>query len=86
MAMNQQKRTYASNAALYVVFTIGAIVVVNLIATRVFGRIDLTEAKVYTLSKASKDIVGALPEYMNVKGYISKDLPPELANGRSLEM
>ena len=81
MAMNQKKRSSASNAALYTVFTIGAIVVVNLIATRVFGRLDLTEAKVYTLSRASKEIVGSLPDYLTVKGYISKDLPPELANG-----
>ncbi len=80
MAMNQKKRASASNAALYTLFTIGAIVVVNLIATRVFERLDLTEAKVYTLSKASKDIVGALPDYLTVKAYISKDLPPELAN------
>jgi gliding-associated putative ABC transporter substrate-binding component GldG len=81
MAMNQQRRSSASNAALYTLFTVGAIVVVNLIATRVFGRLDLTESKVYTLSQASKDIVGALPEYLNVKGYFSKDLPPEMANG-----
>jgi ABC-type uncharacterized transport system involved in gliding motility auxiliary subunit len=81
MAMNQKKRSSASNAALYTVFTIGAIVVINLIATRVFGRLDLTEAKVYTLSRASKEIVGSLPDYLTVKGYISKDLPPELANG-----
>ena len=81
MAMNQKKRASASNAALYTLFTVGAIVVVNLIATRVFGRLDLTEAKVYTLSKASKDIVATLPDYLTVKAYISKDLPPELANG-----
>jgi ABC-type uncharacterized transport system involved in gliding motility auxiliary subunit len=81
MAMNQKKRASASNAALYTLFTIGAIVFVNLIATRVFGRLDLTEAKVYTLSRASKDIVSSLPDYMTVKAYISKDLPPELANG-----
>jgi gliding-associated putative ABC transporter substrate-binding component GldG len=81
MAMNQKKRSSASNAALYTLFAVGAIVVVNLISTRVFGRIDLTDAKVYTLSRASKDIVGSLPDYLTVKAYISKDLPPELANG-----
>jgi ABC-type uncharacterized transport system involved in gliding motility auxiliary subunit len=81
MAMNKKKRASASNAALYTLFTIGAIVVVNLIGTRVFGRLDLTEAKVYTLSPASKAIVAALPDYLTVKAYISKDLPPELNNG-----
>jgi gliding-associated putative ABC transporter substrate-binding component GldG len=78
--MTQRKRASASNAAAYVLLTIGAVVALNLIGTRVFGRLDLTENKVYTLSKASKDIVGALPDYLTVKAYISKDLPPELAN------
>jgi len=81
MSMDQKKRSSASNAALYTLFTIGAIVVLNLIASRAFrsaGRIDLTEARVYTLSKASKDIVGTLPDYLTVRAFISKDLPPEL--------
>jgi ABC-type uncharacterized transport system involved in gliding motility auxiliary subunit len=80
MSMDQKKRSSASNAALYTLFTIAAIVVVNLIATRVFGRLDLTEAKVYTLSPASKDVVRNLPDYLTVKAYMSKELPPELAS------
>jgi gliding-associated putative ABC transporter substrate-binding component GldG len=76
-SMEQRKRGYASNAGLYVLFTLGAVVVLNLIATRVFGRLDLTQNKVYTLSQASKDVVRALPDYMTVKAYISKDLPSE---------
>ena len=78
--MNRRKRLSASNATSFVVLVIGAVVAVNLIGTRVFGRLDLTENKVYTLSNASKEIVRALPDYLNVKAYISKDLPPELAN------
>lgn len=79
-AMDRRKRAYASNATLYAIFTIGAIVLVNLIATRVFGRLDLTENHVYTLSPASKDVVRSLPDYLTVKAYISKDLPPELTS------
>jgi len=77
--IERRKRSYASNATLYTIFTIGAIVLVNLIATRKFGRLDLTQNHVYTLSQASKDIVRAVPDYVTVKAYISKDLPPELA-------
>jgi gliding-associated putative ABC transporter substrate-binding component GldG len=77
--MVRRKRISASNATAYVLLTIGAVAAINLIATRVFGRLDLTENKVYTLSPASKDIVRALPDYLTVKAYISKDLPPELA-------
>ncbi len=79
-AMDKRKRSYASNATVYTVFTIGAIVLVNLIATRVFGRLDLTQAGIYTLSPASKELAKSLPEPLTIKAYISKDLPPELAS------
>jgi gliding-associated putative ABC transporter substrate-binding component GldG len=74
----KRKRTYASNVLLYSMFVVGAVVVVNLLSTRVFGRIDLTEHKVYTLSQPSKDLVKKLPDYMTVKAFMSNDLPPEL--------
>jgi gliding-associated putative ABC transporter substrate-binding component GldG len=79
-AMDKRKRTYASNATVYAVFVIGAIVLVNLIATRVFGRLDLTTNGVYTLSPESKQLVKNLSDPLTIKAYISKDLPPELQN------
>jgi gliding-associated putative ABC transporter substrate-binding component GldG len=78
--MKRRKRMSASNATAYVLLSIGAVVLINLIGTRVFGRLDLTQNKVYTLAQASKDIVKDLPDYLTVKAYISKDLPPELKN------
>ncbi|HVR60414.1 MAG TPA: GldG family protein [Polyangia bacterium] len=75
-----KKRVSASNALMYSVLVVGIVVVVNLLGTRVFGRLDLTENKVYTLSPASKDVVRNLADYFTIKAYISKDLPPELAN------
>ena len=76
--MDRKKLASASNASAYVLLTIGAVVLVNLIGTRVFGRLDLTESHVYTLAPGSKAIVGSLPDYVTVKAYISKELPPEL--------
>jgi ABC-type uncharacterized transport system involved in gliding motility auxiliary subunit len=77
--MGRRKVASASNATAYVLLTIGAVVLVNLIGTRVFGRLDLTENHVYTLAPGSKAIVSNLPDYLTVKAYISeKDLPPEL--------
>jgi gliding-associated putative ABC transporter substrate-binding component GldG len=73
-----KKRSYASNALLSAAFIFGAIVVINLLSTRVFGRLDLTENRMYTLSQASKDLVRRLPDYLTVKAFISSDLPPEL--------
>src|SRR3712207_3980343 len=74
----KKKRTYASNAVLYAAFVVGAIVVLNLMSTRGVGRLDLTENDIYTLSQPSKDLVKKLPDYMNLKAFISNDLPPEL--------
>src|SRR5687767_4175776 len=73
-----KKRAYASNTLLYTLFVIGAVVAINIISTKVFGRIDLTENKVYTLSAPSKDLVKKLPDYMTLKAFMSNDLPPEL--------
>ncbi len=78
MSMDKRKRSVASNAAFYLLAVIGIVVALNLIATRVFGRLDLTDAKVYTLSPASKDVVADLKDYVNVKAYMSDTLPAEL--------
>jgi gliding-associated putative ABC transporter substrate-binding component GldG len=78
--MDKRKRSYASNATVYTIFVIGAIVLVNLIGTRVFGRLDLTTNGMYTLSPASKELVKNLPDPLTIKAYISKDLPPELVS------
>lgn len=77
---SKRKRTHASNAVLYAVFAVGAIVAINLIATRVFHRFDLTDQQKYSVSKPSKDLVKKLPDYLTIKAYISSEgeLPPEL--------
>ena len=75
---SSKKRAYASSAILYTFFVVGVIVLVNVIGTRVFGRIDLTESKVYTLSQPSRDLVKRLPDFLTVKAFISSDLPPEI--------
>lgn len=81
----QKKRASASSAVLYAVFFVGAVVLVNLISTRFFARADLTAAKTYTVSDSTRTLVKNLPDYMNVKAFISEDLPPELkAAGRYL--
>ena len=76
--MGRRKLATASNAAAYVLLTVGAVVLINLIGTRVFGRLDLTENHVYTLAPGSKALIANLPDYLTVKAYISKELPPEL--------
>jgi len=78
MSMDKKKRGYASNAGFYLLAVVGIVVVVNLLSTRKFGRLDLTQSGIYTLSPASKDIAKSLPDYLSIKAYISDNLPPEL--------
>lgn len=73
-----RKAARAGNVLVTAAFLVGGIVLVNLIATRAFTRLDLTEQKMYTISAASKALVKNLPDYLNVTAYISEDLPPEL--------
>jgi len=76
--MGRKKLLSASNASAYVLLTVGAVVLINLIGTRVFGRVDLTENHVYTLAPGSKQIVEKLPDYLTVKAFISPDLPDKI--------
>jgi gliding-associated putative ABC transporter substrate-binding component GldG len=78
MSISSKKKSYASNVILYALFVVGGLVLVNLIGTRLFRRLDLTEKNIYTLSPASRDLVKGLPDFLSVKAYISKDLPPEI--------
>ena len=56
------------------------LVVINLVAINVFGRIDLTENRIYTLSPVTKQILRDLPEPLTIKAYFTKDLPSPYNN------
>ncbi|HTP12883.1 MAG TPA: Gldg family protein [Bacteroidota bacterium] len=58
------------------------LVLVNFISVRLFGRLDLTKQKVYTLSDASKRLVGGLDDRVTVKAYFTEDLPAPYNNNR----
>jgi ABC-2 type transport system permease protein len=74
--MASRKIKQGSNAVLFGVLTLGILVLVNLVSSRLFGRVDLTEDKIYTISDASKRLVASLPDRLTVKAFISGDLPP----------
>ncbi|RMH71663.1 MAG: hypothetical protein D6675_06205 [Gemmatimonadetes bacterium] len=59
-----------------ILIVIGIVVLVNILAQRFFVRVDLTEDQVYSLSKASKEIMRNLDDKVLIKAYFSKDLPP----------
>ena len=57
-----------------------AVVLLNLVASRAFFRIDLTESKSYSLSSSSKEVVKNLEEPLNVKVFFSANLPSPYSN------
>lgn len=54
---------------------LGIVVLVNLISIRFFGRLDLTEQKIFTLSAASRQVAGDLDDRLTIKAYFSENLP-----------
>jgi ABC-2 type transport system permease protein len=58
---------------------VATLVVVNLFGQHIGGRLDLTPGKAYTLSRATRQLLGNLPDLLTVKLFVSKELPPEIA-------
>lgn len=53
----KRRLKHGAAAIMAMAILLGILLIVNLISTQLFGRLDLTEGKVYTLSKASRDLV-----------------------------
>ncbi len=56
-----------------------AVIVVNLFGRHIGGRIDLTPGNSFTLSAATRQLLGTLPDLVTVKLFASAALPPEVA-------
>ncbi|MDQ3141600.1 MAG: Gldg family protein [Bacteroidota bacterium] len=57
-------------------------IIINILANQFFFRIDLTENKEYTLSKATKEILKNLDEKVSITAYFSDDLPIDILKSR----
>ena len=66
-----------------VLLVIGIIVVINILADIFFFRLDFTADRIYTLSKASKDILRSLDEPVTVTAYFTEDMPQQLLKARN---
>lgn len=66
------------SSAKYIKFIIYLVVLVlvNMACTTLFFRVDLTENKAYSLSRASKQVVSNLSEPLTINVFFSKNLPP----------
>lgn len=69
-------------AIIRVLLIAGILIVVNVIALKVFFRWDLTPNKIYTLSDASKSIVSKLDDKLVIKAYFTDNLPAPYNNNR----
>jgi gliding-associated putative ABC transporter substrate-binding component GldG len=76
-AMNQRRQ-----AMFRIVLVLGIIILLNIIAVRLFTRIDLTQGKIFTLSDASKNLVKSLDDKFLVKAYFTSDLPAPYNNNK----
>ena len=67
--------TARTQALIRVALVAGILVLVNFIGVRLFGRLDLTDQRVFTLSDASVDLVEKLDDRVTVRAYFTEDLP-----------
>ena len=74
------KRDFSTQTTLLLAAAI--LVVVNLIGLNIFGRLDLTDDRVYSLSRASKDIVQNLEDPVTVTAFFTADLPAQFVSNR----
>ncbi len=81
--MADRKTSRKSMRGLYtatVVLLVALILVaLNLVVSRVLARVDLTQDKEFTISKATREILSNLDDVVTIKVYFSKKLPPNLA-------
>lgn len=74
-AGNTRKLIQGSLATTGVLIALGIAIAVNLIASQLFWRVDMTENKIYTLSEPSQQFVAELEEPVTVKVFLSPDMP-----------
>lgn len=74
-----KKLTKGANFFLLAVLALGILVVVNALSYRYFFRGDLTATRKYTLSDATKKVLAGLDDMVNIKVYLSRELPPYMA-------
>jgi len=71
--MNQRK---AMDTAVLVLVVVGSLVLLNVISVGLFGRLDLTRNKEFTLSRATTDTLQGLSDPVTVTAYFTADMPP----------
>ena len=83
LAMMSRKLTRRGEAVkrlrLGVAMLVAAMVVLNLFGREIGGRLDLTPGHAFTLSRATKQLLGHLPDLVTIRVFASSQLPPQVA-------
>ena len=75
----------ANNKKTFIIYLslISAILIIlNIVSRNMFHRWDLTDNKMYSLSKSSKSVVEKIDDRLTMKIYFSDNLPGEYGNNR----
>jgi gliding-associated putative ABC transporter substrate-binding component GldG len=73
------KSSIRNNSLIFVLVLAGILIFANIISIKVFFRGDLTENKLFTLSRASVNLMKSLDDKLIVKAYFTKNLPGRYA-------
>jgi gliding-associated putative ABC transporter substrate-binding component GldG len=73
--MSSKRQT---GTAIEILIVIAIVILANLISLSVFGRIDLSEGNIYSISESTKAVLRDLDDVVNIKVYFSEKLPPYL--------
>ena len=73
---------YKKTSYIYIIITIVAFVLINLISMNWFFRFDLTDNKMYSLSNSSKSTIAKIDDPLSIDLYFSDDLPGQLQNNK----
>ncbi|MCK4304254.1 MAG: GldG family protein [Candidatus Eisenbacteria sp.] len=82
MTSNVSKGGAIATTILGVILVAAILILVNVISAGTFTRLDLTEGKEFTISRATKDILGDLNDLVTVTVYMSEDMPTQLSTLR----
>lgn len=75
----KSKTKIRTESTVFLLSLLGIVVLVNLLATKLVARGDLTRDGVFTLSKASTGLVASLDDKLVVKAYFTANLPGRYA-------
>jgi len=77
-------KTTKTQTLVRLLIVFGILVLVNVISIRIFGRLDLTGNRQFSLAEASKELMRNLDDRVTVKAYFTEDLPAPYNNNRRL--